>query len=306
MPVHKVKGGYKWGSHGHVYKSKAKAAAQGRAAYANGYRGDALPKGAHPLAASRAAEAEYVQALRGIARGVAEGTARAMARHLRVPESHGRVTRADALGRLAPHTETISLLGLQVQTHMKEEVGKAFDKMADAVDERNRAGVRQVIGIGRHDPSTEAMRDQFRDQNIRLMQKAGADYVDKVRAIMEAPENEGIRVEALANKLRAAATEMGDKGDALASRAELIARDQTLKLNSQMTKLRMTSNGITRYTWSTSNDERVRDSHAAVEGEEFGWDNPPPVGSRGEKCNPGEDIQCRCVPLPVQTDFDAL
>ena len=39
MPVRKVKGGYRWGSKGKVYKSKAKATAQGRAAYASGYRG---------------------------------------------------------------------------------------------------------------------------------------------------------------------------------------------------------------------------------------------------------------------------
>lgn len=38
MPVKKVKGGYKWGSSGKVYKSKKKAAAQGRAAYAAGYK----------------------------------------------------------------------------------------------------------------------------------------------------------------------------------------------------------------------------------------------------------------------------
>jgi len=42
MPVKKVKGGYRWGSRGKVYKGKgarAKAARQGRAAYSNGYRG---------------------------------------------------------------------------------------------------------------------------------------------------------------------------------------------------------------------------------------------------------------------------
>jgi len=42
MPVHKVKGGYRWGSHGKIYKGKGakqKAARQGRAAYVNGYRG---------------------------------------------------------------------------------------------------------------------------------------------------------------------------------------------------------------------------------------------------------------------------
>lgn len=31
MPVHKVKGGYKYGKTGKVYKSKSKAAKQGRA-----------------------------------------------------------------------------------------------------------------------------------------------------------------------------------------------------------------------------------------------------------------------------------
>ena len=31
MPVRKVKGGYKWGSKGKVYRSKAKALKQGRA-----------------------------------------------------------------------------------------------------------------------------------------------------------------------------------------------------------------------------------------------------------------------------------
>lgn len=44
MPVRKVGGGYQWGSKGKIYKgpgAAAKAAKQGRAAYANGYRGKA-------------------------------------------------------------------------------------------------------------------------------------------------------------------------------------------------------------------------------------------------------------------------
>lgn len=43
MPVRKLKGGgYQWGRHGKVYRGKgarAKAARQGRAAHARGYRG---------------------------------------------------------------------------------------------------------------------------------------------------------------------------------------------------------------------------------------------------------------------------
>ena len=54
MPVHKTtkngKSGYQWGNSGRVYTgpgAEARAAAQGRAAYANGYKGsggDAMKK----------------------------------------------------------------------------------------------------------------------------------------------------------------------------------------------------------------------------------------------------------------------
>lgn len=38
MPVKKVESGYKWGSKGKVYPTKAQAERQGRAAYAVGYK----------------------------------------------------------------------------------------------------------------------------------------------------------------------------------------------------------------------------------------------------------------------------
>jgi hypothetical protein len=37
MPVQKVKGGYRWGKTGKVYKTKASAERQGRAIHASGY-----------------------------------------------------------------------------------------------------------------------------------------------------------------------------------------------------------------------------------------------------------------------------
>lgn len=37
MPVHKVKGGYRWGKSGKVYKTKKAAQRQARAIYASGY-----------------------------------------------------------------------------------------------------------------------------------------------------------------------------------------------------------------------------------------------------------------------------
>lgn len=50
MPVHKAGSGYQWGSHGKVYHGKGaakKAAAQGRAAYAHGYKGSGGKRSKH-------------------------------------------------------------------------------------------------------------------------------------------------------------------------------------------------------------------------------------------------------------------
>lgn len=38
MPIYKVKGGYRWGKHGKVYKDRKDAVRQAAAAYANGYK----------------------------------------------------------------------------------------------------------------------------------------------------------------------------------------------------------------------------------------------------------------------------
>ena len=38
MPVRKVKGGYRWGKSGKVYKTKKQAERQGIAIYASGYK----------------------------------------------------------------------------------------------------------------------------------------------------------------------------------------------------------------------------------------------------------------------------
>ena len=71
-----------------------------------------------------------------------------------------------------------------------------------------------------------------------------------------------------------------------------LTRDQTGKAIGQLTQARHRQIGIEEYTWRTSQDERVRPSHAALDGTRHRWDSPPSVG------HPKEDIQCRCVAIP--------
>lgn len=52
----------------------------------------------------------------------------------------------------------------------------------------------------------------------------------------------------------------------------------------------------THYIWRTRDDEKVRPSHAANDGQIFAWDEPPATG------NPGEDFGCRCTAEPYHPD----
>lgn len=78
-----------------------------------------------------------------------------------------------------------------------------------------------------------------------------------------------------------------------------ITRDQNNKMIGNLTKIRQQQLRIEGYQWSTSQDERVRPTHAAKDGSFFRWDNPPP-----DEGHPGTAIQCRCVAIPALRKAD--
>lgn len=80
--------------------------------------------------------------------------------------------------------------------------------------------------------------------------------------------------------------------------ARLIARDQTAKLNADITQSQQRDAGVSEYEWSGTLDGRERESHRALEGKIFSWDNPPETDG-GRRCHPGQDYQCRCCAIPV-------
>lgn len=171
-------------------------------------------------------------------------------------------------------------------------VGGMFDRHARAVMADN-AKKLSVIGIKSTDLRIGPELAKRRSENVRLVEKAGRAYADSVKEIFEAPDVNGMRVEDLQAKLEA-------RGNVSESRAALIARDQTLKLNGAITQMRQENAGVSRYTWSTSLDERVRPEHVALEGQVFDWNSPPAVG------HPGQDYQCRCIAVPVLDELAEL
>jgi SPP1 gp7 family putative phage head morphogenesis protein len=85
------------------------------------------------------------------------------------------------------------------------------------------------------------------------------------------------------------------------SKARFLARQETGLFMSKFRRERFSEAGVTHYKWSTSNDERVRNSHRALDGKIFAYADPPTVATipKLRKANPGEDFNCRCVDIPI-------
>lgn len=145
--------------------------------------------------------------------------------------------------------------------------------------------VRADLGIG------EVM-DSFVADNLRLINGMNEKTLGEIGAILDA--NHGKRAEDIKGEIM-------ERFEVDESRAALIARDQVLKKNGALHKIRQQKAGIEEYEWVTSSDERVRPSHAELDGEIFSWaEGAPLLGG----LNPGEDVQCRCTAMPIIPGVD--
>jgi SPP1 gp7 family putative phage head morphogenesis protein len=98
--------------------------------------------------------------------------------------------------------------------------------------------------------------------------------------------------------------------------ARFVARDQIAKLNADITRQQQEDAGVREYVWSTSDDRRVRPTHAAMDGKRCKYgDNTVYRNSATDEWKPrtdemtmtecGHDYQCRCVALAV-FDFEDI
>jgi SPP1 gp7 family putative phage head morphogenesis protein len=164
------------------------------------------------------------------------------------------------------------------------------------VSKKTETETKRLIGI----PSTVSVksRDAFIAENVDLVESLGDWQLDELAAVIELGFQNG-------DDVRSIRADIEDRFEVSRSKADLLARDQVLKLNGKLTKERQTRAGIKEYVWSTSGDERVREMHAELDGETFSWDDPPVTNEDGDENAPGGDYSCRCVAVPIiPEDFD--
>ena len=160
---------------------------------------------------------------------------------------------------------------------------------ASAVNrEQVRSQVKRVKGfdVFLDTPGLADVLDGFTKDNVRLVKSLKRDYLDRIEGSVKRGFRAGLRHEEVAKEIR---RETG----VVKKRAKLIARDQIASINGELSRSRQTANGIRRFVWRTSGDERVRDEHQALEGQVFSWETGSPEGF------PGQPVNCRCYAEPV-------
>lgn len=180
------------------------------------------------------------------------------------------------------------------------EVASSFVRSADRVNADRFRKDLSLFGIDvfTDDPDlVNYLQLSIRD-NTRLIKSISDQYLTQVESIVLTNVRAGGRPAVIQRQL------INQFGVA-ERRAKLIARDQTAKVNGDLTRRRQTFAGFPYFQWITLKDERVRDRHdrlaqrvTAYGKGIYRWDDPP-LSDRGEPIIPGEDFQCRCFARPV-------
>ena len=173
------------------------------------------------------------------------------------------------------------------QEKIKQAIKDIVRKANIAVPEKKSKG----LGISLK--ANEALIEQFKDEYlesvslpiVNMEQRA----VERLRErILPLVIEEGITSRGLAEILQ-------KEFDMTKRHAEFVARQETRIIKSKIIRDRALRTGHSRYIWRTAHDDRVRDMHARLDGEVCDFNNPPIINNQGDRGNPGEDYNCRCI-----------
>jgi SPP1 gp7 family putative phage head morphogenesis protein len=165
-----------------------------------------------------------------------------------------------------------------------------------------------AVDIFQDEPWLETQLDLFAKQNATLINNLTNEELNRVAGIVQRGLQQGSTYDTVADQIQ-------ETFGITRRHAKLIARDQTTKLNANLTKLRQEELGITLYTWQTSNDERVRKTHKVLDGKTCRWDDPTVFYDEkskkwvnkstigGDPHHVGISVNCRCQAI---ADFSTI
>ena len=255
-------------------------------------------KGGPPMAWPHALERAYARALYPIAEACQRAVEQVFIPALGTyPLRHGAITDAISsdlgmVGRVA----TRAVIRHFDPKLLAELVSRRADEV-DAFQRRqltrrlaNDLAIKKMGGLYTT-AKTDKLVAEFTKANVELITSLPEKVFGQVERKVERAVRNGTRVETLRKDLM-------NTYDIGRAKADLLARDQVGKLYGQLNRTRQESIGIATYIWRTVGDERVRKTHADLDGELQDWSDPPVTNEDGDTNHPGEDYQCRCTAEP--------
>ncbi len=172
--------------------------------------------------------------------------------------------------------------------------------IADFRDVASLIGVSPVLSDG----EKRRIEDDYNRSTKLPIRRFLDSEISELRSRVEANAIAGGRFEGLTGMIK-------ERYGVAERKARFLARQETALFTSKYHEQRFAEAGVQKYVWSTSHDERVRpaagvtgkarlNDHRDLDGREFFFSNPPVVDrATMRRANPGEDYNCRCVPIPV-------
>ena len=244
-----------------------------------------------PIYVSRKIEVRYTKALLTIVDDMHSETVGRLMPFATLQMGDGKMAVADGHldGLLFVFDELKAFITGRVATVANGIATKIVDAQKQASDEQLADLLKKQTGIDlmglMGDEDLKQAVDEAIYANVSLIKSIPKEYFDRVEKAVMASLQGGTLYQDLVD-------ELGRIHAIGQNRARLIATDQLGKINSRLSQVRQQALGISHYTWSTSQDERVRHEHVLRDGRRFAWDNPPAGG------HPGQAIRCRCVAVP--------
>lgn len=190
--------------------------------------------------------------------------------------------------------ELVSLQGFVIPRFMRDQLQVvmadlnkwSFERMRDGANRlAKKTGIKDLgVRVLEESGRIEVQVTKASVRNAELIKNIKTEYFNRIAKSTRDAVNQGLSNKELARKL------LRVKG-ATQAKAKFWARDQTSKLMGDLNRIRQTDAGFPGYIWETSQDARVRESHAWRHGLYFKW---------GETdIDPGDDFNDRCSAEPA-------
>lgn len=231
------------------------------------------------FAAARRSELWYAGRLRGVARAIDK---------LVHGLFGGRPEDAPAIQRaLQAYAALLEPWAERVGARMLADVNDRNEKTWQKVAAEMGRSIRREIASA---PTGVAMRTSL-ERQVTLIKSLPLQAAERVHKLAQESVITGGRGQDIK-------TEILRTGDVTKARAELIARTEIGRAQTELTRARAESIGCTHFIWRTAQDQRVREWHRRLNGQTFEIRKPPECDP-GIHALPGQVFNCRCYMEPL-------